>query len=67
MSLSKTLILCLVLVQHRKRPNVTEKNVDWDVNHQLKQQKNKVFILFFLFFPAPLQISHSSTWDTDEL
>ena len=32
--------LCLVLVQPRKiHPDITEKNVDWDVKNQHKQKK----------------------------
>ena len=43
MSLSKTLILCLVLVQPRKtRPDMTEKNVDWDIKNQTKQSNTVV-------------------------
>ena len=39
-SLSKTLILCLVLVQPKKtHPDMTEKNVDWDIKNQIKQKK----------------------------
>ena len=38
MSLSKTLILRLVLFDPRKtRPNITKKIVDWDVKNQIKQ------------------------------
>ena len=32
-------ILCLVMVQHKKtRPDMAEKNVDWDVKNQHKQK-----------------------------
>ena len=33
--------LCLVLVQPRKtRPDITEKNVDWDAKNQTNKQSN---------------------------
>ena len=32
-------ILCLLLVKSRKRPDMTDKHADWDVQHQHKQIK----------------------------
>ena len=55
--LARLFILCLVLVQHRKCPNMTEKTVDWDVRHQLKKIKDgvcsflKVLVKCILFSP----------------
>ena len=41
-SFSRHINACLLLVQPRKtRPDITEKNVDWDVKNKIKQTNNR--------------------------